>query len=159
MGWFTKILGTLSSTFQLGKSGPLLKNNSGIIEARNAADNAYAIVRGATPVNDNDLATKAYVAGVAGGGNWAQVQVDFGNPTGPEEDNTATATVSAAWVTSSTKFVCTVMGGTADHDLEDAVIEGVVAYVTSVTDGVSFDVTAYAPLGSWGRYYINVLGS
>ena len=34
--------GTDSATFQVGASGPKVKNNSGVLEARNAADDAYA---------------------------------------------------------------------------------------------------------------------
>lgn len=60
MSVWQKIRGTLSTIFQLGPSGPNLKNNSGVIEARNSADSGYAIVRGSSPVGDNDLVTKAY---------------------------------------------------------------------------------------------------
>jgi hypothetical protein len=46
---------------ELGKGGPKVKNSSGVIEARNAADNAYAIVRGASPVGSDDLTTRSFV--------------------------------------------------------------------------------------------------
>lgn len=42
MGVFKNLLGTVRTTFQLGLGGPRVKSNSGAIEARNAADNAYA---------------------------------------------------------------------------------------------------------------------
>jgi len=62
MGFFAKINGVIQDFFQLGgPAGPALKNVAGAIEARNAADAAYAIVRGATPLANNDLTTKAYV--------------------------------------------------------------------------------------------------
>lgn len=51
----------ISGVLQLGHSGPKLKNNSGVIENRNAADDNFVIVRGATPVGTNDLSTKNYV--------------------------------------------------------------------------------------------------
>jgi len=51
----------IGSTVELGKAGAKVKNSSGVVEARNNADDAYAIVRGATPVGDDDLATKAWV--------------------------------------------------------------------------------------------------
>lgn len=96
------------------------------------------------------------------GSGWIgyQATVDFGHPTGPTEGDEAVVTVPAVWVTSDMKFICTVVGGTADHDDEDAVVEGITATVepVSVVPGVSFDVKAYAPEGSWGRYYVNVLG-
>jgi hypothetical protein len=44
MSRFLDLLGTLKSKFQLGIGGPQLKNNSGAIEARNAADDAYAAI-------------------------------------------------------------------------------------------------------------------
>jgi hypothetical protein len=44
MGVFAKLLGTTLSKFQLGIGGPQLKNNSGVVEARNAADSAYAAI-------------------------------------------------------------------------------------------------------------------
>lgn len=39
---YAVLAGTSSSTWQIGTGGPKLKNNSGAIEARNAADDAYA---------------------------------------------------------------------------------------------------------------------
>jgi len=45
MGLFKDLLGTLNNKFQLGLGGPQLKNNSGVIEGRNAADSAYATIR------------------------------------------------------------------------------------------------------------------
>lgn len=62
MGYFAKLAGIIGNFFQLGgPAGPALKNNSGAIEARNAGDTVFAVVRGATPVGNNDLTTKAYV--------------------------------------------------------------------------------------------------
>lgn len=57
------LAGTTSQTFQLqtGSSGVKLKNSSSVLEARNSADNAYAIVRGGTPVGNDDLTPKSYV--------------------------------------------------------------------------------------------------
>jgi len=65
MSLWKKLAGTISSTFQLGLAGPQLKNNAGAIENRNAGDTAFAVARGATPVADNDLTTKAYVDALA----------------------------------------------------------------------------------------------
>lgn len=61
MGLFKRMAGVVSNFFQVGgPAGPAVKNNSGAIEARNAADSAFAVVRGATPVGDDDLVTKRY---------------------------------------------------------------------------------------------------
>lgn len=61
MAVFSKLRGTIEQLFQIGLSGPQLKNSSGAVEARNATDAAYTIVRGADPVGVDDLATKRYV--------------------------------------------------------------------------------------------------
>lgn len=69
MSFLSKIRGTIESLFQLGLGGPQLKANGAAIEARNAADAAFAVVRVATPVANEDAATKLYVDGmIAGGG-------------------------------------------------------------------------------------------
>ena len=58
---WTKIKGTVETAFQIGLAGPQIKNNASALEARNAADSAFVVMRGATPVGDNDLANKQYV--------------------------------------------------------------------------------------------------
>lgn len=60
MSLFSKFRGTIETIFQIGLGGPNIKNNAGVIEARNAGDSAFAVVRGATPVGDNDLVNKQY---------------------------------------------------------------------------------------------------
>lgn len=60
MSWFSKIRGTIETLFQLGLEGPQLKNNAGVIEARDQDDAAFTIVRGLDPVGANDLVTKNY---------------------------------------------------------------------------------------------------
>jgi hypothetical protein len=44
MSRFLDLLGTVNSKFQLGIGGPQLKNSSSAVEARNAADSAYAAI-------------------------------------------------------------------------------------------------------------------
>lgn len=62
MGLYERIAGFVNNFIQLGgPAGPGLNNNLGVIEAKNAANTAFAIVRGATPVGNNDLTTKTYV--------------------------------------------------------------------------------------------------
>ncbi len=46
-GYFSNLLGTTKSAFRLGKGGPAVKANAGVIEARNAADSDYADIRAA----------------------------------------------------------------------------------------------------------------
>jgi hypothetical protein len=75
MSLYRKIRGTIETIFQLGLGGPQLKNNAGAIEARNSADAAFAIMRGATAVAASDLVPLAQVPGAAG---WATaLDLDF----------------------------------------------------------------------------------
>jgi hypothetical protein len=60
---FFELVG-IASNVLFGKTGGRIRSASGsILEARDNADAAYAIMRGATPVGNNDLATKLYVDG------------------------------------------------------------------------------------------------
>jgi len=51
----------IGSDVELGKDGPRIKVNTGVIEARNNADTDFAILRGGHPVDENDLVTKKYL--------------------------------------------------------------------------------------------------
>lgn len=62
MGLFSKLAGTVTSFFQIGgTAGPGINANGAALETRNAANSAFAVMRGATPTDDNDFTTKAYV--------------------------------------------------------------------------------------------------
>lgn len=58
----------LASTVELGKGGPRVKDSSGVVEMRNAADTAYVITRGLDPVGNNDYVTLGYFNSNAGAG-------------------------------------------------------------------------------------------
>jgi len=86
---FLKIDGIIGSILKFANgTGPSLKNSSGVIEARNSADDAYAVVRVATAVNNNDALTKAqfddHSARHESGGNDAIKLDDLAAP----DDNT-----------------------------------------------------------------------
>ena len=67
-GALSKLLGTIASFFQFGNAtGPGVNANAGALEARNASNSAFAVMRGAPPVGSNDLATKSYVDTVGSG--------------------------------------------------------------------------------------------
>lgn len=66
MGLFQRLAGVVNSFLQLGgPAGPGFNVNGSALEARNAANSAYTVMRGATPLADNDLTTKNYVDEVA----------------------------------------------------------------------------------------------
>jgi len=60
MGFMSRLLGTLSNLFQIGESGPQLKNNASVLEVRNDADAAFSKLRAASPTGNDDVVTKAY---------------------------------------------------------------------------------------------------
>lgn len=87
------------------------------------------------------------------------IDVDFGFASGQEGD-VATATVTAAWVTTNSKILCVPFAAaTSDHDPEDYALEGITAYATNIVNGVSFDVVASAPQGSFGVFTIHCIGA
>jgi hypothetical protein len=87
-----------------------------------------------------------------------QVDLDFGHAAGGES-TTATATVTAAWVTASSPISCTPAGlETEDHGSEDASLEELTVYATNRVPGVGFDITGTAPNGTWGRHRITATG-
>jgi hypothetical protein len=63
MSLWAKIIGTITSTFQVGLGGPLWNANAGNLEARNAANAAFVIGRGAPPVGSNDWVTLGSLLG------------------------------------------------------------------------------------------------
>lgn len=80
-GVFSKLLGTIKTFFQIGGTGaPGFNATGGALEARNAANSAYAVMRGAAPVGDNDLTTKAYVDKVANKPIPVSLQFNGNNP-------------------------------------------------------------------------------
>ena|SRR5271168_1076180 len=91
-------------------------------------------------------------------GNFVQALLDFGFSAGGQGD-TATVTVAATWVTSLSIIICGFPAqASPDHDPDDAALEDLTASAGNIVPGVSFDIFAYAPNGTWGRYYVNATG-
>jgi hypothetical protein len=89
---------------------------------------------------------------------FASATVDFGFASGGEDSNTQ-VTVPATWVVSGSTIDCLpVAVATADHDPEDVVVEDIRAYTGNLVPGVSFDIFASAPNGTWGRYTVKAIG-
>lgn len=89
--------------------------------------------------------------------NKASATLDFGFATGNEGD-LATSTVSASWVTSSTRLVCLPSpADSPDHSVEETLAEDIRFSAVNVIPGTSFDVEAYAPNGTWGRHNCSIL--
>lgn len=115
-----------------------------------AGDPVFLDASGKLPAVDASQLTSTAISTAASG------TVNFGS-TG--EENTASVTVSASWVTTASKLVCTVSGFSPDHDAEDPALEAITAYTGNIVNGVSFDVILMAPLGTWGRYTVSVVGA
>lgn len=132
-----------------------LKNNSGILEARNNADSSFIIGRGSDPVGDDDWTTKRYVDNLVVKGT---AIVDFGaNPFQAEgEGNVVSVTIPAAWVLAGDVILVSPQAvATADHDPDDYAVEGITAYAANIVPGVSFDIIAQATESSWGTYQVS----
>ena len=85
--------------------------------------------------------------------------IDFVNADGPE-DTTASVTVTGlTWVTVNSVIIAGFGGTTVDHGPDDAMAEDLSAYVENLVPGVGFDITAHAPLGTWGHYQVWALGA
>lgn len=158
MGLRDKIGQFISDTLAFGLATATrvrLKNNGGIFEARNNADLAYIIGRGADPVGDDDWTTKRYVDNTVISGF---AIVNFGpNPfQASGEGNVVSTTVLATWVTATDIILVAPQAvPTPEHDPDDYAVEGITAYAANIVPGVSFDIIAQAVNSSWGRYQIS----
>ena len=90
----------IGANVELGKGGPRIVVNGAAIEAKNAANNALAIMRGADPQGDTDFVTKKYLE------TQAQVTV-----VGEIYDVTGTVTVYPALPTATNIYMCTETSG------------------------------------------------
>lgn len=73
----------VGSNVQFGKNGSRIKNNAGVLQAKNAADSALVNFQALAPVNDDDVVTKRYLetqANVIING-----QIDGGTPPSPAD--------------------------------------------------------------------------
>jgi hypothetical protein len=99
-----------------------------------------------------------FAAPPGGGGGGLTVvtgQVNFGPST--NQDNLVTVTIPAATIGAGSFPIAFLRGtATADHDPEDYMVEDIEVTVANVVAGVSVDVIAYAPDGSFGLYDVGV---
>lgn len=83
-----------------------------------------------------------------------EVEVDFG----ATEQPSAMATVSASYVLTTSKIICSIaMKSTTDHDIEDVVAEGLQVFAGNIQNGVGFDVYINAPNNTWGKYKVQAI--
>ena len=85
------------------------------------------------------------------------VTINFGYT--PQVNWQTRVTVSALWVTANSLIVVSVAAvATADHSPDEVTCEGIKVYPTNIVPGVSFDIVADAPNGTFGAYLVNYLG-
>lgn len=111
------------------------------------------------PATNGDQIQYADVVGAPLIPNSGTATLDFGF-SGSGEGGTALTTVSASWVTAGSVIWIQSAGlSSADHDPQDAILEGIIASATNIVPGVSFDIQAYAVSDTWGRYTMQYLGA
>lgn len=77
---------------------------------------------------------------------------------GTGNSDMATTTVTGCpWVTTSTRFVTSVVG-TSTRSVEEALIEMLHVGINNIVAGVGFDVIAHAPSGAQGDFTVHVVG-
>jgi hypothetical protein len=113
---------------------------------------------GVTWTESEGFVVIASASGGGGGTYSLQVEVNFGPITG-ENSNTSVTVTGQSWVATDSVIIANPFAGaTDDHSADEVVAEGLTAYIENVVAGVGFDVVAYAPNGTWGDYFINVIG-
>lgn len=106
-------------------------------------------------ITTNPGVNELTINSTGGGGSLTKgiAEVDFGVITTQSD----IATVSVADVTvTSTSYPSVSMYAleTTDHDPDDYMAEGLIPYVTNVSNGVGFDISVRAPSLSWGKYKV-----
>lgn len=82
-------------------------------------------------------------------GNMGIATLDFGMP----GSDMAIVAVPDPQVRLISQVALTLTGPTADHDIEDSLLEQIhLAY--DLTVGVGFTIYGHAPYGTWGRYNV-----
>jgi hypothetical protein len=148
-------------TLTVGAGSTLTYTGGGVVNASEIA--GVTVTNTPTTSGENLVSTSSTTAqwetAPPSGGNYLQVLVDFGFDAGNEGDIARTTVTGQSWVTSMSVILCNPFGGaTVDHSPDDAIVEGLVAYAENLVPGVGFDVVAYAPQNSWGKYLVNVTG-
>jgi hypothetical protein len=80
--------------------------------------------------------------------------INFNNPDAPEETTARITLGGLSWINVNSIVIAGFGGVTSDHGPDDALVEDLTAYVENIVPGVGFDITAYAPLGTWGSYAV-----
>lgn len=141
MSKISDLLGTFSSYFRIGKTGPRLKDNSGKLEVRDSEDTAYAeVVTSKANVTGNDIVINS---DAAGSGN------DFSVTISKNSGATANLQIVAPPAKGTDGYVLAQKAGTGAGVLELELVSAgstsqcVASDTTSVAFGASSPVTCF----------------
>jgi hypothetical protein len=162
-GWIMKTYNSLKSALGLTKSDVGLSNvvNTDTTTTSNITDSTNKRF-----VTDSDLTTLSNTSGINTGDetnasiltklnlNSGTVNIDFGNDGQLTENDLVITTVSAPWITATTKINCFVENDGVDHSDEDVYLENIIATVYNIVPNTSFDIIAVAHNLTWGKYKI-----
>lgn len=110
-------------------------------------------------VNSKGVITAA-ANGSASGVNKTQATITFFNPLAAEDTTAQVVVTGQAWVSAGSIIVVSIAGGTANHpDPDEPAVEDIVVTVGNLVVGVGFTISAYAPNGTWGSYFVNAIGT
>jgi hypothetical protein len=104
------LLSGISSLVQFGVGGPRLKNLLGVLQVRLPDDSGFGKISAATPVDPEDLTTKAYVDGAIGAISgaqsvfWAFTFADFPGDKDALSDIPTGALITGAYVNVTSVF-------------------------------------------------------
>ncbi|MFI5296515.1 MAG: hypothetical protein ACHREM_00335 [Polyangiales bacterium] len=153
MGLFERLIGTMSSYFQIGgPSGPRWKNNGGNIDARASDDSAYVNVRGLDPVAANDLVTLEYLqANVPTKG---AAVIDFGAT--PTDTASVVVTGQANIVAGSKITVSIAYADSVDHSADEHLVEPLRVIAGTIVPGTGFTIYGICDLfPTYGKFNVN----
>jgi hypothetical protein len=105
------------------------------------------------------LAQTQITEGGGGGGfsHFFQITVNFGGY--PSVHDVVQTVTGLPWVTAGSVLLFNIAGiATAQHGIEDGIIEGLMAQAESIVPGVGFNIHAYSPFASAGNYVFNCVG-
>lgn len=142
--------GTLSTLFQIGRRSPIIRSLANTLSARSSNNSAFVEFQAADPTSDDSLATKRYVDLNASSGTIGTALVDFGSFPG-SSDTTVDVSGQSSIVLSSIVEAWIIPADTADHTLDEHVIDSPSVYAGNVISGVGF--TLYAVTKDQKRKY------
>lgn len=147
--------GTSSNTFQIGKRGPLFRSLLGFLAARGADNANFTELQAADPTTDDSLATKRYVDANAGGGAIGTAVIDFGPFPGSTEamvNITGQLTISASSKIEAQLYPL----DTADHSVDEHLLDGPNVFATNIVPTVGFTIRAFTDdeFRKWGQWSV-----